>query len=359
MNKEINVLMVGSDLTVKGGMTTVVENFLDNKFKKNINIKYVPTHIEKNIFIQIIFFIKALLKITYLLMFGNISIIHEHLSEKGSFYRKYLVSKLGKLFNKKVIIHMHGAEFKDFYDNSPERLKNKILSLLKYADVVLVLGNEWNKYVLSLDKKINTQIFRNSVEIKNKLIERKEDELNILFLAVLIERKGIIDLIDSARLLAEKGVLSKHNIKFTIAGSGIAERTCKNKVKNYNLDKFFEFKGWVKGNEKYKLLEKSQIFVLPSYNEGLPVAILEAMSYGIPVISTNVGSIEDVVKDDINGFIINPGDVKSLADRIEELIKDKKLWNKFSLNSNYIICNEYDCKKYFNNIEKLYLKLGN
>ena len=359
MKKEINILMLGSDLSVKGGMTTVVESFLNNKFNNKINIKFVPTHIEKNIFKQLIFFINALIKIVYSLIFDEISIIHMHLSEKGSFYRKYIIFILGKIFNKKIIIHMHGAEFKEFYENSSKNIKQNIIKLLKGADYVLVLGDNWNDYVKGLDNSIKTRIFRNSVKVRNDIVTRKKNNINILFLAVLIERKGIFDLIEASRIIINNKKLLNYNIKFTIAGTGSSEYKCKNKVSEYKLDSFFDFKGWITGKEKYNLLKESQIFVLPSYNEGLPVAILEAMSYGLPIISTNVGSIEDAVKDNFNGFLINPGDINLLAHRITECILNKNMWEEFSQNSRKFIENIYDDKLYFNNIENLYLELNN
>lgn len=358
MKKKVNVLMVGSDLSVKGGMTTVVESFLYNKFSKEIHIKFVPTHIENNIFRQVIFFLKALIKIIYLLIFNNISIVHMHLSEKGSFYRKYVIFLIGKLFDKKIIIHMHGAEFKEFYESSSKKIKRKIIKLLKESDCVLVLGDNWNDYVKGLNKEINTKIFRNSVKSRNESVIREENNVNILFLAVLIERKGIFDLIEAAKIIVNNKDLCKYNIKFTIAGTGSEEKSCKQKVIEYGLNNIFDFKGWVKGKEKYDLLKESQIFVLPSYNEGLPVAILEAMSYGLPIISTNVGSIEDAVHDGINGFIISPGDVNLLAQRISECILEEDLWNIFSKNSRRFIDETYNDKLYFDNIENLYLKLS-
>lgn len=358
MKKNINVLMVGSDLSVKGGMTTVVENFLNNKFKKNINIIYIATHIEgKKAINKSIFFISALFKIIYNLVFNNISIIHVHLSERGSFYRKYLVFIVGKIFNKKIIIHMHGAEFEEFYNKSCKIIRKNINLLLKNSDKVIVLGDKWNEFVIGINPNINSYILRNSVKYSNERCIFDKININILFLAVLIERKGIFDLVKAAKILLENENLSKYNIKFLIAGSGLEERNVKKQVKSLNIEKYFEFKGWVKLQEKEELLKKSQIFVLPSYNEGLPVAILEAMNYGLSIISTKVGSIEDAVKDNYNGFLINPGDVNQLSRSIEKLIIDSSLREEFSKNSKKVINDSYDELDYFSRVEKLYYGL--
>lgn len=357
MDKQINILMLGSHLNVKGGMTTVVESFLNNEFENSINIKFIPTHIENKIAFQIIFFIKSIVKIIYNLMFGNIKIVHMHLSERGSFIRKYIVFCICNIFHKKVIVHMHGAEFKEFYQNSNNIIKNKVVKLLTRADVVLVLGKQWEEYVLDLNNSINVVVLKNSVNTTKETINKYEENINILFLAVLIERKGIFDLIEAAKLINNENKLGKYNINFIIAGSGEQEQKCKEIVHHYGLEEQFKFVGWVNGEEKKKLLKNSHIFVLPSYNEGLPVAILEAMSYGIPVISTNVGSIEEAVKHEYTGFIHSPGDISMIKKYIEILINDSEIWNNLSINSKNVIAQEYDSNKYFKKIESLYLDL--
>lgn len=359
MDKKINILMLGSDLSVRGGMTTVVESFLNNKFESLININFIPTHVESNKVFQIIYFIKSILKIIYSMIFGKIDIVHIHISERGSFYRKYITFFICKAFDKKIILHMHGAEFKEFYQNSNNVVKSKIIKLLTRVDVVLVLGKQWQEYVLGLDKNINAIILKNSVNTTNEIITKSEKNINILFLAVLIERKGIFDLIEVAKLIKDENKLSNFKLNFIIAGSGEEEQKCREMVKRYELDNQFKFVGWVNGDQKKQLLKDSNIFVLPSYNEGLPVAILEAMSYGIPVISTNVGSIEEAVKHEYNGFIHSPGDINMLKEYIENLVVDSKKWNKFSENSKKIIDKEYDSKGYFKNIENIYLNLIN
>ena len=115
--------------------------------------------------------------------------------------------------------------------------------------------------------------------------------------------------------------------------------------------------GWVDKNKKKHLLKISNLFVLPSYNEGLPVAILEAMSYGIPVISTNVGSIEEVVKDNETGFIVNPGNIYEIVDSINKLVINEKMWEEKSIKSRQLIDRDFNDEQYFYKMEKLYWEI--
>mgnify|MGYP000429415235 FL=1 len=96
------------------------------------------------------------------------------------------------------------------------------------------------------------------------------------------------------------------------------------------------------------------MLVLPSYNEGLPIAILEAMSYGLPIISTNVGSIGEAVKEKENGFLIEPGDVDSLAHAMIQLTNNSILWKKESRASRNICETKFSENVFFEAVEKIY-----
>lgn len=350
--KKISVLMLGTSLSTNGGMTTVVESFLEKQIP-NVEIKFIPTHIEGNSFIKLIYFSYSLVRILGNVIFCNIDIIHLHFSERGSFYRKYLITLISRLFKKKVIIHMHGAEFKEFYSKSSNNIKFHILKMLENADHVLVLGDSWFEYVSSLSCKINVSIFRNAVKIPTKKVEFNCSNINVLFMGVLIKRKGIYDLVEAAK----KIILLHENIRFIIAGSGIEENNLKEYIKNERMLDYFEFTGWVREDNKQELYEKSQVFILPSYNEGLPVAILEAMSYGLPVVTTSVGSIEDVVKHKMTGYIFKPGDIDEMVNGINYCIRNQEEWEVLSLASSELIKKAYDEKIYFENIKKMYEKL--
>ncbi|MBN8048018.1 glycosyltransferase family 4 protein [Paraclostridium bifermentans] len=349
----MNVLMIGSSLEVKGGMTTVVEGFLKNNFNKT-NLYYIPTHTDGSKLKKMIFFLIALVKILFFLLFKDIAIVHMHFSERGSFTRKNLISKLSKKLKKKVVIHMHGAEFKEFYNESSIKTKKSIEKFLLRADRVLVLGESWNKFVKGINEKIKIEVMPNFVSCIDDTSKFNSNEINILFLAVLIKRKGIFDLVEAVNLIIKEKFLEQFDLNIIVAGSGVELENLKCKVQELGIEKYFEFLGWVKNEEKQEILKKSQLFVLPSYNEGLPVSILEAMSYGIPIISTSVGSIEDAVKNEYNGLIIEPGNINALKESIKAIITNKEKWKYFSENNKKLVEEVYNEKIYFKKIEQIY-----
>lgn len=122
------------------------------------------------------------------------------------------------------------------------------------------------------------------------------------------------------------------NFRLLIGGDGEIEKV-QQYIKDNKLDNVAEYIGWVSGEEKIKLLNEVDVFILPSYNEGLPISLLEAMSYNLPIISTTVGGIPEILKNEYNGFLINPGDLIALESAISTLINNpskRKLQGKRS-----------------------------
>lgn len=354
MGKNIRVLIVGSDSSVKGGITSVINRFLEYNWK-GIDIELFPTYIESSGLKKIVFYFISLIKYLYRLVKNDFDIAHVHMSYKGSFFRKYIIVKLSKLFNIKVILHLHGSEFEVFYNNSSKSTKKMIKDIFETSNFVIVLGKRWARVIKEIAPNSNIRIFNNAVNIPDYKVELKEDRINILFLGVLIKRKGIYDLIEAINSLSKNGIIKEKNLNFIIGGSGPEEENIKKKINEYNLNYCIKMCGWVNGELKEELLKKSQLFILPSYNEGLPMAILEAMSYGIPIISTDVGSISEAVIEGVTGYLVKINSPKEISQKICEAIDEN--WIILSENCVKKIKENFDEKVYFEKIEKMYKQI--
>ena len=122
------------------------------------------------------------------------------------------------------------------------------------------------------------------------------------------------------------------------------------------MEGFFRFTGWVKGDQKQKLLETSDLFFLPSYTEAMPMSILEAMGYALPIVASNVGGIPQLVKNGVNGFMANPGDKEQFADEILSLLQDTGLCYQMS-EASINIAGKYSLEKHIEKISILYRKI--
>lgn len=352
--RRIRVLMCGSHRREKGGMNSVIEQLLNNDWGNDYKMMYLATHISGSSIKKILFFLKAYLKLIFMTIFRRFDVIHIHMSYKGSFHRKYYVAKTCRFFRIKTIIHLHGSEFKEFYNNADDSLKSKIKRLFNDCDKTIVLGDAWNEFIKSICPKANTYVLHNSVKLPKDVSVSNNETKNILFMGALIKRKGVSDLLEAVKMIKERGY---ENFVLLIGGTGEEEKNLHDYVNENNLSENVKFLGWIENNIKEEIYSNADIFILPSYNEGLPIAILEALSYGLPVISTNVGSIDEAVKNDINGFLLRPGDINEMADKIIALIDNPILLNKQSVNARTIAEDKFSDDKYYDKIKGIYFDL--
>ena len=318
-------------------------------------MKFIPTYVETNNVRKILFFAKALRRINKELKTNKPDVVHMHMSYKGSFTRKFFLHKLCKKNNIPDIIHLHGSEFKKWFDESDDKKKEQIQTLLKESAGFIVLGDKWNKAVKEIEPKTNTVVVSNTVHIPDYTVEWKQP-FTVLFMGVLIKRKGVADLINAIYLLNKENKLD--NVRLVIAGSGAEEAELKAMCTQLGLDNYIEFAGWTAGEKKEKLFRESQMLVLPSYNEGLPIAILEAISCGMPVVATNVGDISSAVIDGENGYLIEPGDVLAIKQAIEKIVWDPEVFNKMVTASRQLAESGFSDEKYFSCINDLYKEIG-
>lgn len=340
--------MCGNHPSNKGGMTTVINQIMDNKWdKEGVRLSFVPTYMPGGKAKTMIFFLFAYIKVFFIFVLRKPDVFYTHMSVRGSFSRTKALHKLCKNFHVKDVIHLHGSEFKDWYKSVSPKKRHEIRSLIEECHTFIVLGKKWERFVSKIAPNAKIQILHNAVKIPKESNKWNEEETVFLFLGVLIPRKGCTDLLKAVKLLRDHNRIG--NARFIIAGTGEEEEKLKDFTNQNDLNKHVRFLGWIEGKQKEIELKKAGVFVLPSYNEGLPVSILEAMSYGIPVISTKVGDIADAVKENKNGYLINPGDINSLADRIEKIM-DKPRWEMMASNAKKYAMERFDISLFYNEL---------
>ena len=187
----------------------------------------------------------------------------------------------------------------------------------------------------------------------------------LVYIARVVPIKGLLDMIDSVRLMVDRGL----NIHLDVCGPtehmpSYFEQ-CLTRIVEQGLESVITIRGTVKVRE---LLPEFDLFVLPSYNEGLPVVSLETMGAGIPTVSTDVGAVRSVVEDmivtddgqtwDPCGIIIEPGDPAVMADKVQEVISDVDLYERLSLNARGRVEAAYDLVKVNASYNKIYRQGG-
>lgn len=315
MNKNKQVLTIGPNYkTLGGGIVSVLSTYAE--YDKDF--LFLPTFESENNLRNILKFPLLVLNIIFLLLKNkNISMVHIQGASYISFYRKYTIFLLCKyILRKKVIFHIHGAEFHIFYKKGNAITKKLIKHFIEKTDGIIVLSKFWKDFFSNTFKQDNIFILNNTVPNPETFNKKDENKIDFLFLGEVGKRKGTFELIEAIKNI--KKDLNK-DINFYIGGNGNIDKL-NSKIKEYGLEEFVHYVGWISGEKKIELLKKSHVYVLPSHNEGLPISILEAMSYKMPIISTPVGGIPEVLHDKKNGILVTPGNVKEIEDALKFFI---------------------------------------
>lgn len=350
-----NILVIGSSLLDKGGIVTVMKNIEESKLNKEYNFIHIDTYITTSSIKKIFIYGKGILKILKTLYKEKIDLAHIHMSYKGSFYRKSLIILMLKLLNKPIIVHMHGSCFKDFYKDMNKLNKRYCKYTFENIDTLIVLSESWKEFFGDFVDTNKIVVINNSVPInisKKDLIKKKKIEF--VFMGRLGERKGIYDLIEVIKDIKDTNKY-ENKCNFILAGDGDIEKV-NNLIKKYELDNYISNLGWIDGKIKENIFLEGDVFLLPSYNEGQPMAILEAMSYFMPCISTYVGGIPEVIKNDYNGYLNDPGDNSGLYRSIINFLENYDDRKRMSINAFKTVYENFNQEKEFNKLNEIYHK---
>lgn len=208
----------------------------------------------------------------------------------------------------------------------------------------IVLSNVAKNFLVTQGLKNSIKVISTGVDTNffyPRPIEEKTNFINILFVGRIEEEKGLDELIESFKICKVSGL----KIKLKIVG-----KYMNSKYKNYISKKIQEFKKdieiieTVNYNQMPEVYKTSDIFILPSHFEGMPLSILEAMSSGLSVITTKVGGIPELITDGINGLLIEKGDITSLSQAIEKLNKNEEFRKKLGIEARRTVLEKYDWK---------------
>lgn len=298
----------------KGGIAQVVYTYSRYIF---FPFKYVANSGDGHLIFKLGKLLNALLVFFFKLLFDHeIKIVHIHTASNISFKRSALFVRMAKWFHKKVILHVHGGAFRDYY----RREAHYVTSVLNRCDCVIALSETWKKFFEGICD-VPVVVLNNIIEPPQKEACKKDGKVHLLFLGLLVKEKGIYDLLD---MIGEYADFFRGRIVLHIGGNGDAD-LLKNAIEQKRLGDFVRYEGWVSGHKKTRLFSLCDIYVLPSYIEGMPISILEAMSYGCAVLATNVGGIPEIIQDGVNGFLFEAGNQEEMYGKLKKLVVDDNM----------------------------------
>lgn len=333
--------MIGPDRTVHGGISGVVNNYYDAGLDRKIDLCYIGTMAEGSRLRKLMKAISAL--VIFCLRVPGYQIVHVNMASDSSYYRKSVFIKAARLFKKKIVIHQHGGDFENFYYRQlSDKGRRKVDRVLSMGDAFLVLAPVWKEFFSRMVNANKITVLPNSIKIP-KTGQKKYGQFQLLFLGRLCREKGIGELF---RTIPE---LRKKYPNIHVYLGGIWEDKAL-KAEAEKLSECVTWLGWIGGEEKKRYLNKCDIFVLPSYFEGQPVALLEAMAYGCAIVASETGGIPQMISDGQTGILVMPQDAESLQQGLERVLSDTELCRKLGENARRRVQKDFSID---NNIEEL------
>lgn len=361
MVNQPQVLMVGTDMRSKGGVSSVIRLYDEAGLFNAVH--FMSSYRDGSAPQKCLYYLRFLAAYTgALLTRRQLKLVHVHTASYGSFARKSLVILLARLFGKKVIIHMHGAGFTVFYQNMPAPLKWVTRFILRRSDVLIALSSQWQQDLRQICQHPDIRVLYNPTVLKAPVFqdaslerpinreEQKDGLVHFLFMGRLGQRKGVYDIIQSAK------ALKSENIKIHLYGDGEVDEV-RRQVNAAGVSDKVAVHGWIDGTRKDETFREANVLLLPSYHEGLPISVLEALAYGLPVLATDVGGIAEAVEHGVNGYLISPGECDVLAERMDQLAASSELRLEMGKSGYRMAADKFDLSVIMRKLEGLYAEV--
>lgn len=348
------LIVIAGGLRDPGGVTRCMENLTESwrGLPERPSYRVVDPRGAGSILWSPLHFLKALVIICWEVLVGKATVVHVNMCEYGSTLRKLPIVCLTHALGGHAVIHLHGAELKQMFDHLPRSLRHGFRLGILRADRIVTLGKSWEEFLcrdIGVDREKVVTIY-NAVPIPDVARQTEPDvRCRLLFLGRLEERKGADRFLHALRSLEVEGL----DWTAVMAGDGQIDRY-RELAEDLNLMRRVRFTGWLDRDAVAGLMRASDVLVLPSLNEGLPMAILESMAHGLAVITTPVGAIPDVIHDEETGLLVPPGDSHALATALRRIISDRELRLRLGRNARKLAESEFDVARYGGRFLRLY-----
>ena len=354
-----SVLMVGTDLRGTGGIRAVVQSYLDGGLFERFAGEYVATHRAGSAWTKLSAAVGGWWRVGKALRRLDAPLLHVQMASRASFWRKSVVCLMARAAGRPYIVHLHGGEFMQFYQQeSGPLLRRYIRYILANAALVIAVSEVWRERLLKICPLANVEVLTNAVALpdlhsRRAALGRTNLPPTVVFLGDLTERKGAFDLLRAFAQIAHEAP----RLRLIFGGVGaIAE--VQRLAAQLGIDGRVDCCGWLDLQRKQATLAAATVFVLPSYAEGLPMALLEALSWGIPCIATPVGGIPQVIAPPRNGLLIAPGDIDGLAEAMTRLLQDPGLREQLGAAGRETIATGFTLEATLAHLAQIYRRFG-
>lgn len=341
----MKVLMLGPDRSVHGGISGVVNNYYEAGLDQKIELRYIGTMVEGSKVKKLWQAVKAFVQ--FLFALPQYDIVHVNVAADSSYYRKSVFIRTAHFFGKKIVIHQHGGDFETFYYHDlSERGRRKARKVLNMADAFVVLAPVWKAFFSKIVEEDKIAVLPNSISVSEKT-QKHYGQHKMLFLGRLCKEKGIRELFFCIPALREK----YPDLKLYLGGIW-EDAELEEEAARYPEQ--IQWLGWIGGAEKQKYLEECDIFVLPTYFEGQPVSVLEAMGASCAVVASEVGGIPMMIAGEENGIFVEPKDEASLLAALDRVLSDAALCERLGTKAREKVVKEFSLDENMKRLLQIY-----
>lgn len=310
--------MFSTDVGGRGGIASVVAGLGRGEFAHRYGIRLIASHREGRALDKIGSFIAALVALVGARFSRKSALVHVHTASRASFVRKSVLLACARLLGYRTVLHLHGGAFEQYATREAGFwLRRWIRHSFERADTVLVLSDSWAQFVQRFAPAAQVMVLPNAVLVPALPDIATRIPMRMLFLGRIETAKGVDELLAALQNL----VASFPAARLVLAGDG-DRAALLTRATALGIAQHLELPGWLSREQVNQELARATIFVLPSYQEGLPMALLEAMAYGCAVVATAVGGIPQLVQQDVNGLLVEPRNGTELTLALRGLLAD-------------------------------------
>lgn len=351
----------------KGGMGRIVDNFTTDLRTNAPDIAFtvIDTYGPGRFRRMPFYFAGAVLRLAAACLTGRAELLHVHMADYGSVLRKGIIVALAALFRVPVVLHLHAGRFPEQMERSGPLTRRAIARVIGACAEIVVLGDYWRRFTAAtFPNARRITVLPNAVPGPTVIPDRVRADrgrpdgtpgrpVRLLFLGRLIPIKGLNILLDA---LATPACRDRDWV-LTIAGDGDRD-TYSTQAERLGLADRVSFTGWLSPDQCREQLAAADVLVQPSLFEGLPMAVLEAMAYGLTIVATRVGSVDEAVEDGGSGLLVEPGDAAALAAALERVLADGDLRAALAAAARRRFEDQYDIAAYRGRLLEVYRRNG-
>jgi glycosyltransferase involved in cell wall biosynthesis len=348
-----SIVMVGPSVNSCGGIASVVAAWKQAGVFARWPITYLETHVEGTKLEKLLVGGGAFFRFVRMLISCNVVFVHLHIARHTSFWRKSVFALVAFAVRRPVLLHFHSGRFQEFFYNDCNWVqKLAVQFVLNHAENLIVLSESWREILCPITTNRQITVVTNFVVPPPRIADDSARRRHhVLFLGLLNQDKGFFDLLEAIAPLC----MEFPSFMLVCGGKG-NQADVNERIQRLHIEGYVNLLGWVTGESKDAWLSRASFYVLPSYVEGIPLGMLEAMAWGMPVVASKVGGIPSMIEDGREGLLINAGDIHGLRVAMRKLLENDEARRRMGFSARRKIESTYSPSVVLPCIDLLYEK---